>query len=186
MNKRIGFIGLGIMGLPMAKNLVKAGFNVIGYDVNKSVYDKAQAMGISMVDKLSTVAAEADDAIISMVRDYQQNVDVIFGDDGLSHANNNSSKTIIVMSTLSPRTMNELATKVKRESNFNLISAAVSGGSTGAEAGTLSIMASGAHELVQQAQPYFDAMGSHTFYLAPMQAAARLRNSQTTLFSAST
>lgn len=163
MSKKIGFVGLGIMGFPMAVNLKKAGFDVIGYDAFKGVYEKATAAGITMVDTLKEVAAQADDAIISMVRDYAQNVEIIFGEDGLLSAHS-KGKTIIVMSTLDPDLMSELGKKVEAESDLSLISAAVSGGASGAQAGTLSIMTSGLEAIVNAFQPYFDAIGSHTFY----------------------
>lgn len=163
MTKKIGFVGLGTMGFPMAVNLKKAGFEVIGYDAFKGVYEKASAAGITMVETLQEVAELADEAIISMVRDYAQNVDIIFSEGGLLSAQP-KGKTIIVMSTLDPETMNELGKKVEAESELALISAAVSGGRAGAEAGTLSIMTSGKEELVQSFRPYFEAMGANIFY----------------------
>ncbi|MFO7257192.1 MAG: NAD(P)-dependent oxidoreductase [Bacteroidota bacterium] len=163
MSKRIGFVGLGTMGFPMAVNLKKAGFEVIGYDAFKGVYEKAATAGIKMVETLKDVAEQADEAVISMVRDYAQNVDIMFSDEGLLKAGARG-KTIIVMSTLDPDSMNALGEKVEGESAYKLISAAVSGGASGAEAGTLSIMTSGREELVKSLQPYFDAMGSSTFY----------------------
>ncbi|WP_404331941.1 NAD(P)-dependent oxidoreductase [Mesobacillus maritimus] len=163
MSKKIGFVGLGTMGFPMAVNLMKAGFEVIGYDAFRGVYEKAEAEGITMVDTLKEVAGQADEAIISMVRDYAQNVDIIFGEGGLLSAQP-IDKTIIVMSTLDPDAMNQLSKKVEEESDLRLIDAAVSGGASGAEAGTLSIMTSGAETIVKSFQPYFDAIGSHTFY----------------------
>jgi 3-hydroxyisobutyrate dehydrogenase-like beta-hydroxyacid dehydrogenase len=163
MSKKIGFIGLGTMGFPMAVNLKKAGFEVIGYDAFKGVYEKASAAGITMVETLKEVAEHADEAIISMVRDYAQNVDVIFSEGGLLSAQP-KNKTIIVMSTLAPDTMNELGKKVEKESELTLISAAVSGGASGAQAGTLSIMTSGSQTIVKSFMPYFDAIGSNTFY----------------------
>ncbi|MEH7237595.1 NAD(P)-dependent oxidoreductase [Bacillus sp. JJ1562] len=163
MSKKIGFVGLGTMGFPMAANLKKAGFEVIGYDAYKGVYEKAEAAGFTMVETLKEVAEQADEAIISMVRDYAQNVEVIFGENGLLSAQP-KNKTVIVMSTLDPQTMNELGEKVEGESELTLISAAVSGGASGAQAGTLSIMTSGKEEIVKSFQPYFDAIGSNTFY----------------------
>lgn len=167
MSKKIGFVGLGTMGFPMAANLKKAGFEVIGFDAWKGVYEKAEAAGFTMVDTVKEVAELADEAMISMVRDYAQNVDVIFGENGILSAENTDGKTIIVMSTLSPDAMNELAERVESQSGLKLISAAVSGGRTGAEAGTLSIMTSGHEEIVKSFAPYFDAMGSNTFYYGP-------------------
>ena len=163
MSKKIGFIGLGTMGFPMAVNLKKAGFEVIGYDAFKGVYEKAAAAGFTMVETLKEVAEQADEAIISMVRDYAQTVDVIFGEGGLLTAQP-KNKTVIVMSTLDPDTMNELGQKVEEESDLRLISAAVSGGASGAQAGTLSIMTSGSETIVKSFKAYFDAIGSHTFY----------------------
>lgn len=128
----------------------------------KGVYEKAESAGIKMVETLKEVAEQADEAIISMVRDYAQNVDIIFHDGLLSAKPQN--KTIIVMSTLDPHTMNELGEKVESESDLKLISTAVSGGRSGAEAGTLSIMTAGPRDIVDACRPYFDAMGSHTFY----------------------
>ena len=70
MSKKTGFVGLGTMGFPMSVNLKKAGFEVIGYDAFKGVYEKASLAGITMVDTLKEVVDQADEAIISMVRDY--------------------------------------------------------------------------------------------------------------------
>src|SRR6476659_4506487 len=163
MSKKIGFIGLGTMGFPMAMNLKKAGFEVIGYDAFKGTIDKATAAGITMVETLKEVAEQADEAIISMVRDHAQTVDVIFGEGGLLTAQP-KNKTVIVMSTLDPDTMNELGKEVEEKSDLTLISAAVSGGASGAQAGTLSIMTSGSETIVKSFQPYFDAIGSNIFY----------------------
>ena len=71
---------------------------------------------------------------------------------------------IIVMSTLDPETMNALGTKVEEESALRLICAAVSGGASGAQAGTLSIMTAGSEEIVKSFRPYFEAMGSHILF----------------------
>lgn len=163
MTKKIGFVGLGTMGFPMAKNLKKAGFEVIGYDAFKGVYQKANTAGITMVQTLKEVAEHADEAIISMVRDYAQNVEVILSENGLLSAKV-KGKTIIVMSTLDPETMDELGKKVEEESGFNLVSAAVSGGPSGATAGTLSVMTAGQKDIVNHLQPYFNAIGANTFY----------------------
>lgn len=151
------------MGLPMAFNLNKAGFEVIGYDAFEGSRQKAKAAGITIAETLKDVAQQSDDAIVSMVRDYAQNVDAILGEDGLLSAIP-KNLTIIVMSTLDPDTMNELGQQVEEHSDVKLIAAAVSGGATGAQAGTLSIMTSGPQDRVTAARPYFDAVGSHVFY----------------------
>lgn len=163
MGKKIGFVGLGTMGFGMAVNLKDAGFDVIGYDAFQGVYEKARAAGITMVDTLKEVAEHADEAIISMVRDHAQNVEIIFGEGGLLSAQP-EGKTIIVMSTLDPETMNALGKKVEAESSLKLVSAAVSGGPSGAQAGTLSIMTAGSEDIVRSLRPYLEAMGSKLFF----------------------
>ena len=101
MGKKIGFVGLGTIGLPMAINLNKAGFEVIGYDAFAGSRTKAKAAGIKTSASLKEVAEQADDAIVSMLRDYAQNVEVILGDGGLLSVKP-KGLTIIVMSTLGP------------------------------------------------------------------------------------
>lgn len=172
MSKQIGFVGLGTMGLPMAVNLNKAGFEVIGYDAFEGSREKAKAAGITVVATLREVARQADEAVVSMVRDHAQNVEVILGEDGLLSADPRGL-TIIVMSTLDPDSMNELGRRVEAAGDVKLIAAAVSGGATGAQAGTLSIMASGHEDRVAAMRPYFDAVASNTFYYG-----ARPGNSQ--------
>ena len=163
MGKKIGFVGLGTMGFPMAVNLTKAGFEVIGYDAFKGAGERARAAGITMLNTLKEVAAQADEAIISMVRDHAQNVEIIFGEGGLLSAKP-KGKIIVVMSTLDPETMNALGKKVEEESDLRLVSAAVSGGASGAIAGTLSIMTSGPEDILKSLRPYFDAMGTNIFF----------------------
>lgn len=163
MSMKIGFVGLGTMGLPMAVNLNRAGFEVIGYDAFEGSREKARNAGIAVADTLREVAEQADDAVVSMVRDHAQNLDVILGEDGLLSAGP-QALTIIVMSTLDPDSMNELGHQVAASGEARIIAAAVSGGASGAAAGTLSIMASGPQDRVDAARPYFDAVGSSTFY----------------------
>ncbi|MDF6450836.1 NAD(P)-binding domain-containing protein, partial [Escherichia coli] len=126
MSKKIGFVGLGTMGLPMAINLNKAGFKVIGYDAFDGSRDRAKAAGITVATTLKEVAEQADDAIVSMVRDYNQNVEVLLGDDGLLSVDP-KGLTIIVMSTLDPDSMNTLGRRVEAAADVKLIAAAVSG-----------------------------------------------------------
>ena len=98
-----------------------------------------------------------------MVRDHAQIVEIIFDEGGLLSAQP-KGKTIIVMSTLDPATMNELGGKVEAESGLKLVSAAVSGGTSGAKADTLSIMTSGSEAILKSFRPYFDAMGANIFF----------------------
>ena len=112
---------------------------------------------------LREVAEQADEAVVSMDRALAQNVEVILGEGGLLSADPRGL-TIIVMSTLDPDSMNELGRRVEAAGDVKLIAAAVSGGATGAQAGTLSIMASGDPDRVAAMRPCFDAVASNTFY----------------------
>ena len=102
----------------------------------------------------------------SWITVYPQNVEIIFGENGLL-SSHTKGKTIIVMSTLAPDLMGELGKKVEAESDLKLISAAVSGGASGAQAGTLSIMTSGAEDIVKSFRPNFDAARQLVEYVAP-------------------
>ncbi|MDP9800761.1 3-hydroxyisobutyrate dehydrogenase [Arcanobacterium wilhelmae] len=168
----IGFIGLGTMGLPMAKNLLKNGFAVVGYDAWPATAEKAASAGVTMVDSPKAVAEAADDAVISMVRDLAQNQAVLLGDDGVAKATG-KPLTAIIMSTLDPDSMDALAADVEAAGDLHVIAAAVSGGSTGAEAGTLSIMSSGPKEHVEAARAYFDAVGTNVFYYGEKPGASQ-------------
>ena len=77
---------VGISGFPMAVNLHEAGFKVISYDAFKGVYEKVQASGITMVEMLKEVSEGDGEVVISMFRDYSQNVEIIFSKDGLLSA----------------------------------------------------------------------------------------------------
>ena len=162
MDKSIGFVGLGEMGVPMALNLQKSGFQVFAYDLNQSIYEKLRQKGIICCDSIKEVAENSDEAVISMVRTANQTENVIFGEEGIVSANK-QGLTIIIMSTLEPTTVKELDEKVEKM-GLHLVDAPVSGGQFGAEAATLSIMTAGAEDIVQKCNRYFQAMGKNIFY----------------------
>lgn len=177
MVKAIGFVGLGAIGLPMALNLQKSGFQVYAYDVNQGIYEKLQQQGIICCGSIKEVAENSDDAVISMVRTAAQTESVIWGEEGLV-SSDKKGLAIIVMSTLDPSTMKELEGKVE-EKGFYLVDAPVSGGLSGAEAATLSIMTAGKEEVVQKCMPYFQAMGKKFFNFGSqcgLAQAAKLSN----------
>ena len=177
MVKAIGFVGLGAIGLPMALNLQKSGFQVYAYDLNQSIYEKLQQQGIICCGSIREVAENADDAVISMVRTAAQTESVIWGEEGIV-SSDKKGLAIIVMSTLDPSTMKELEGKVE-EKGFYLVDAPVSGGLSGAEAATLSIMTAGKEEVVQKCMPYFQAMGKKFFNFGSqcgLAQAAKLSN----------
>ena len=167
MAERVGFIGLGIMGLPMAKNLMQAGYDL---SVHNRSPEKAQELG----EQGATVAtsprevAENSDVIITMLPDSPQVRDVVAGEGGLLEGITEGS-LIIDMSTISPIVTEELAEAVK-ERGASMLDAPVSGGDVGAIEGTLSIMVGGEEGDLQRAKPLFEAMGETITHVGPTGA----------------
>ena len=154
--KNIGFVGLGIMGKPMALNLLKAGFNVIAYNRTKEkVKGIIDAGGVE--GKSPKTVAENSDIIITIVSDTQDVKDVILGKDGVIVGVKEGS-IVIDMSTISPSVTKEIAEKLKIK-NVEMLDAPVSGGDVGAINGTLSIMVGGNSEVLEKCRPIFEAMG---------------------------
>ncbi|MEA2682003.1 MAG: hypothetical protein QOK05_331 [Chloroflexota bacterium] len=154
--RRVGFVGLGVMGLPMARNLLQAGFAVTGWARRADTRERALAAGVEMRDSLPALAADAD-FVITMVTTSSDVEEVVLGTAGLLAALRPGT-VLIDMSTVAPATSRRLADAcVVRGVGF--LDAPVSGGSFGAEAGTLSIMAGGELATYEQALPVFAAMG---------------------------
>jgi len=152
---RIGFIGLGIMGGPMAANLVKAGHTVVGYDLDSARKAALVAAGGTVAGSI----AEATDAelVITMLPDSPQVEQVVLGPDGvLEHAK--PGLLLIDMSTIRPDTSRTVAAEAaKRE--VRALEAPVSGGEKGAIDAVLSIMVGGAEPDFQAALPVLQALG---------------------------
>jgi len=158
MTERIGFIGLGIMGKPMVRNLVKAGFEVVAHSRTRASVDEMVAESAAMIAADSPRAvAEQTKTIITMLPDSSDVRDVVFGDNGLIGAMG-AGHLLIDMSTIAPATAIEVAEAVKVKGAAAL-DAPVSGGDKGAIAGTLSIMVGGEASDVERAMPLFEAMG---------------------------
>lgn len=171
MSEKVGFIGLGEMGLPMAINLQKSGYQVFAYDVNQSSYEMLRQNSIVCCDSIKEVTENSDQAVISIVRNAQQTEMVIFGEQGIISAGK-QGLVIIIMSTLDPLTMSQLGEQVEKTGN-HLVDAPVSGAKSGAEAATLTIMASGKEYVVQKCKPYFQAMGKNIFYFGSQLGSAQ-------------
>ncbi len=165
--EKIGFIGLGIMGLPMAKNLLKAGFDLAFYARRAEVIEEMEEAGARAVDS-SRAVAEQTDIIITIVTADPQVRDVVLGPDGVLEGAS-AGKLIVDMSTISPLTIQEIAAEAARK-GVRVVDAPVSGGDTGAIAGTLTIIAGGAAEDVERCRPLFEAMGNeeNIFHVGPL------------------
>ena len=155
----IGFIGLGIMGMPMAKNLLKAGYPVVAY--NRTV-SKAQALAAEGGGKAKEAAsprevAEACPIVITMVTDSPDVEEVVLGPGGVMEGIQKDA-VLIDMSTISPAVTRSIAAHLA-EKGAHMLDAPVSGGSWGAIEGTLSIMVGGSEAVFQRCLPVFQAMG---------------------------
>jgi len=154
----VGLIGLGIMGKPMARNLAKAGYEVIIY--NRSDDDTESLLAESSQFQAGTSprnVTERSRAVITMLPDSQDVRDVVFGANGVLEALG-PDHLLIDMSTIAPATSVDVNAAV-REQGGRALDAPVSGGDKGAIAGTLSIMVGGEATDFQRAMPLFEAMG---------------------------
>lgn len=168
---RIGFIGLGNMGLPMASNLVKAGHHLVIFDISeKSVQAllKQHPAEVTAAPNIKSLAQGGDsssqtnqplDVIITMVPEPQHVRSVYLGDSGLL-ANLISPCLLIDASTIDPQTAREVA-QAAYEKGCSMLDAPVSGGTGGAQAGTLTFMVGGDQAAFDQAKPILKAMGKN-------------------------
>ncbi len=155
---KIGFIGTGIMGKPMASNLQNAGHQIfLSEHHDKAPADLVQAGAIALATP-QEVAQEAE-FIIVMVPDTPQVEDVLFRDQGIA-AGVGPGKVVIDMSSISPSATKQFAEKIKA-SGAEYLDAPVSGGEVGAKAGSLSIMVGGSEAAFARALPLFQAMGKN-------------------------
>lgn len=156
MSERVGYIGLGIMGQGMARNLLKAGFTLSVWNRTASKAEALAAEGATARATPAEVAANSD-IIIICVSDTPDVEAVILGEDGVIHGAQAGS-LVVDCSTISPQATQTIAEKLA-EKNIRMLDAPVSGGSEGAAKGTLSIMVGGAAEDFERAMPAFQAMG---------------------------
>jgi 3-hydroxyisobutyrate dehydrogenase len=156
MDKNVGIIGLGIMGMPMARNLIKAGFEVTAYNRTASRVEKIAAEGAVKADSPKEVAMK-NPVIITMVSDTLDVESVILGKNGVIEGINPDA-VVIDMSTISPQATRKIAIRL-REKKAHMLDAPVSGGEGGAIAGTLSIMVGGDAVILERCRPILAAMG---------------------------
>jgi 3-hydroxyisobutyrate dehydrogenase len=164
---KIGFIGLGTMGRPMAKNLLRAGHALVFYARKAEVVDEFTALGAQRAASPAEVM-QAAEIVITIVTADPQLEEVVLAPHGLL-AGATAGKLLIDMSTVSPTTERELGRKL-HAAGVALIDAPVSGGPWGAEAGTLAIMVGGGAADVARARPVLEAMGKHIFHVGPLGA----------------
>lgn len=159
--KKIGFIGVGIMGKSMVRNLRKAGYEVAIYTRTKAKAEDVIAEGAVWCDTAAE-CAKGRDVVITIVGYPKDVEEVYFGDNGII-ANADPGTYVIDMTTTSPR----LAVRIWEEAEkagIHAVDAPVTGGDTGAKAGTLTILAGGKKEDFDACVPVFEAMGKNINY----------------------
>ena len=161
---RVGFIGLGNMGLPMAQNLLKAGHQVEGVDVNASAVEKLKAAGGAGVETAKSAAARAD-VVITMLPSGKEVRDVYLGTSGII-ANANAGTLLIDCSTIDVETARAVAAEAEKK-GLLMLDAPVSGGVGGAAAGTLTFMVGGSAAAFARAEPVLQKMGKTIVHTGP-------------------
>ena len=162
MTERVGFVGLGIMGRPMALNLVKAGYPLV-------VHTRRPASLAPLVDAGATASANPAEVarlapiVFTMVSDTSDVEQVIFGDNGLIEGVQAGS-VVVDMSTVSPSATRAMAERL-RAVGAEMLDAPVSGGDIGARDGTLSIMVGGAQQTFERVRPLFEVMGKNIVHI---------------------
>ena len=167
MAETVGFIGLGIMGRPMAKNLMEAGYDLVVHNRSPEKAEELANEGATAAGSPREVA-EGCGVVITMLPDSPQVEEVLAGEDGVFEGIREGA-LIVDMSTISPVVTEGLAEKA-RERGASLLDAPVSGGDVGAIEGTLSIMVGGSEEDFERARPLFEVMGKTVTNVGPTGA----------------
>ena len=164
-NEKIGFVGLGMMGLPMARNLVEDGYSVNVFDLNEATVNTAKDFGATSSDSAADTATLSD-IVITMVPDSEHVEAVIAGEDGILEGLKPGS-VVIDMSTIDPEMGKKMANLIEAKGS-NFVDAPVTGGVGGAEAGILSILVGGNAEVFERALPVLNVLGGDVSHMGPV------------------
>jgi 2-hydroxy-3-oxopropionate reductase len=156
--KRVGFIGLGIMGKPMAKNLLKAGFPLIVFSRSKGPVEELEKEGALPADSPRRVADQSE-VILTMLPDSPEVREVVLGKDGVIHGARSGS-VLIDMSSINPLVTQEIS-EALRDKGVEMLDAPVSGGESGAIRGTLAIMVGGKEKVFQECLKILGTLGKN-------------------------
>jgi 2-hydroxy-3-oxopropionate reductase len=167
VGERVGFIGLGIMGAPMSRHLLAAGFPLTVHSRSPSPVDALVAAGAARADAPAEVA-QASDIVITMLPDTPDVEHVVLGEDGVA-SGIAAGGLVIDMSTIDPVPTRAIAQALASR-GVEMLDAPVSGGQKGAIDGTLSIMVGGSDQAFARAMPLFEAMGANIVHVGPSGA----------------
>ncbi|HWI46154.1 MAG TPA: 2-hydroxy-3-oxopropionate reductase [Rubrobacter sp.] len=168
MADAVGFIGLGIMGRPMAKNLMDAGYELVVHNRSPEKAEELAEEGNATAAGSPREVAEACHIVITMLPDSPDVEAVVAGEDGVLEGIRDGA-LLVDMSTISPVVTEELSEKVRKQ-GASMLDAPVSGGDVGAIEGALSIMVGGSEEDFERARPLFDVMGKVATHVGPTGA----------------
>lgn len=169
---KVGFIGLGIMGKPMASHLIRDGFETYIQDLNRDAVNELAALGGKACNSNKEVAENAE-IIITMLPNAKIVESVLFGEDSI--AKNAKPGTIVVdMSSVSPEDAKAFASRMK-EYGLHIMDAPVSGGEPMAISGKLSIMAGGDEEIFNKVLPVFQSMGENIIHVGANGAGSTVK-----------
>ena len=165
MPGKVGFIGLGAMGGPMALNLAKHGFDVVAHDIDPAKSEVLRARGAVAADSPQAVAG-AVERTICIVETTAQVESVIFGERGVVRAAQ-PGHIVVCMSTIDPIAARGMADRLA-EKGIAMLDAPVSGGTSRAQSGELSVIVGGTAETYAACEDLFRAMGSNLFHVGPL------------------
>jgi 3-hydroxyisobutyrate dehydrogenase len=162
MKPVIGFIGLGIMGIPMAKNIHKAGFPLVVYNRNPAKTEEFKALGVTVVDSPAQVGEQVE-VIITMVTAAEDVKTVLFGEKGAIHKGT-KTKLVIDMETIGPTAAKEIAAELEKN-GIDFMDAPVTGSLPKAKTAELTIFAGSKPEIFETYKEVLEAMGTNIKYM---------------------
>ncbi|MGQ9508947.1 MAG: 2-hydroxy-3-oxopropionate reductase [Thermodesulfobacteriota bacterium] len=162
MKRKLGFIGLGIMGKPMAKNLLRAGFELTVFSRSKPPVEELVREGASSAQSPKAVA-ESSEVIITMLPDSPEVEEVVLGERGIIQSAKPNS-ILIDMSSINPLVSQKIAATARRK-GVEMLDAPVSGGEIGAIQGTLAIMVGGEKRVFEECLEIFQTLGKSVVYV---------------------
>lgn len=167
MKTKVGFIGLGIMGKPMAKNLIKAGFTLVVHNRSRMAVDELVKLGATAAGSPREVASSVD-TIITMLPNSPDVESVALGEKGIKEGAARG-QLFLDMSTINPIVSQKIARELE-PLGVAMVDAPVSGGEKGAIEGTLSIMVGGRSQDFERALPIFNVLGKTITHMGPLGA----------------
>ncbi len=168
----VRFVGLGVMGLPMARNVLKGGHAVAGFNRSAGATDTLAADGATAA-RTAAAAADGADVAVLMVPGPEEIEAVLFGEDGVV-AGMPAGGLVLVMSTIDPATAQRVKARLQT-AELRMLEAPVARPAQNAVDGTLAILVGGTEEDLEQARPMLECMGSDIVYCGPVGTAAAMK-----------